>query len=104
MNGNRGLIRELLLLFLALIIFGYYGISVREVVQSPTSQDNISYVSTGATSVWDNYLKLPASYLWNIYVDDIWSAAIHNLEAMKNNQPTDLQQKAPQLPYPGFVP
>ncbi len=101
MKKNRGLIRLVILLFLALIILGYYGISIREVVQSPTSQDNISYVSTGATGVWDNYLKVPATYLWNIYVNDIWSAAIHNLEAMKNGEPTDVQKLAPVLPYPG---
>ncbi len=104
MNQNRGLIRLLILLFLALIILGYYGVSVRDVVQNPTSQDNISYISTGAVSVWDKYLKAHATYLWNIYVNDIWLPAIHNLEAMKNGQPTDVQKRAPKLPYPSYVP
>ena len=98
MNRKGGLIRLLILIFIALIVLGYYGVSVRNVVQSPTSQDNLSYVWTGATSVWDNYLQVPATYLWNIFVNVIWVPAIKNLEAIQNGQPTDLQYGAPALP------
>lgn len=100
MNKNGGLIRLLILIFIALIVLGYYGVSVRNVVQNPTSQDNISYVWTGAVSLWNNYLKVPATYLWNIFVNVIWVPAINNLEAIQNGQPTDLQYSAPALPIP----
>jgi hypothetical protein len=100
MNRKGGLIRLLILIFIALIVLGYYGVSVRNVVQNPTAQDNLSYVWTGATSVWDNYLKVPATYLWNIFVNVIWVPAIKNLEAIQNGQPMDLQYGAPALPIP----
>ena len=104
MKNNRGLIKLLILLLIALIVLGYYGISVRSAVENPTTQDNIGYVSTGAVSVWDKYLKGPATYLSGIFVNDIWNPAITNLEAIKNNQPTDLQKAAPLLPNPDGTP
>ena len=98
MKNNQGLIKLLILILIALIVLGYYGISVRQAVENPTSQDNISYVATGVEGFWDRYLQGPASYLWGIFVNDVWNPAISNLEAIKNNQPTDLQKNAPLLP------
>lgn len=100
MKFNRGLIRQIVVIVIALIVLGYFGISVRQAVQNPTTQDNISYVSTGVASLWDNYLKMPATYLLNIFVNVIWVPAIVNLEAIKNGQPMDLQNNAPALPSP----
>lgn len=100
MKTNRGLIKLLILILIALIVLGYYGISVRSAVQNPTTQDNISYVWNGVVYVWDTYLKGPATYLWNIFVNDIWNPAITNLEAIKNGQPSTLDSNAPVLPSP----
>ena len=83
MMWNRGGIRLIILIFIALIVLGYYGVSVRQVVQNPMSQDNLSHVWTGAVDVWQNYLQVPATYLWNIFVNVIWVPAIINLEAIK---------------------
>jgi len=76
----------LILIVIALIILGYYGFSVRQAVQNPTTQDNISYIWNGAVAVWNDYLKAPATYLWNIFVNDIWNPAISNLGTMKTGK------------------
>ena len=86
MKSNRGLIYMLILILIALIILGYYGFSVRQAVQNPTTQDNISYIWNGAVTVWNDYLKTPAIYLWNIFVNDIWNPAISNLGTMKTGK------------------
>ena len=86
MKSNRGLIKLLILILIALIVLGYYGISVRSAVQNPTTQDNISYIWTGTVAVWNDYLQTPATYLWNIFVNDIWNPAIVGLEGIKNGQ------------------
>lgn len=100
MKGNRGLIYFLILLLIALIILGYYGISVRQAVQNPTTQDNISYTWNGAVYVWDTYLKVPAAYLWNIFVNDIWTPALNNLVNIKNGQMPIPNTTGNQLPSP----
>jgi hypothetical protein len=86
MKSNRGLIYMLILVVIALIILGYYGFSVRQAVQNPTTQDNISYIWNGAVAIWNDYLKAPATYLWNIFVNNIWNPAISNLGTMKTGK------------------
>jgi hypothetical protein len=98
MTGNRGLIKLLILILIALIVLGYYGISVRNAVQNPTSQDNISYIWNGTVDIWNSYLKAPAGFLWNIFVNDIWDPAIANLENIKNGQMPIPNTNGNQLP------
>jgi hypothetical protein len=102
MKKNRGLIGLLILILIALIILGVYGISVRQAVQNPTAQDNVSYVWTGITNFWNDYLKAPATYLWNIFINDIWNPAITNLELIKNGQPMNVGSNPPALPTPQY--
>ena len=83
MKSNRGLIKLLILILIALIVLGYYGFSLRSAVQNPTTQDNVSYIWNGIMTVWNDYLKAPALFLWNIFVNDIWNPAINNLGTMK---------------------
>ena len=60
----------LLLGIILLLVLSYFKISVRSVVESPEAQDNISYVGGGTRNLWNDYLKQPATYLWNdIFVD-----------------------------------
>jgi len=83
MAKDRGLIKMLILILIALIVLGYYGVSVRQAVQNPTTQDNISYIWNGMVTIWNNYLSAPATYLWNIFFNYIWTPAINNLENAK---------------------
>jgi len=83
----------------------YYGISLRSLVNNPVTQDNIGYVATSSVSIWDQYLKQPASYLYNqVFISLIWNPAIDNLTKMKDGQPTNVQTNAPQLPTPNLAP
>jgi hypothetical protein len=100
MKSNRGLIQLLILLLIALIVLGYYGISVRSAVNNPTTQDNISYVWNGTVNIWDDYLQAPAGYLWNIFIDDIWTPALDNLINIKNGQMPIPNTNGNQLPSP----
>ena len=98
---NRGIVKLIILIVVSLLVLSYFGISLRTLVNSPTTQDNISYTSNGAVTVWDTYLKRPATYLWNqIFIDLIWDPAIENLKNMRNNQPTTIQNNAPTVPAP----
>ena len=100
MKRDRGLIKLLILILIALIVLGYYGISVRQAVENPTTQDNISYIWTGAVGIWNDYLKAPAEFLWNIFVNDIWTPAINNLVNIKNGQMPIQNTTGNQLPSP----
>ncbi len=98
-NNSKNGISILGVLFFGLIIIlvlSYFHISIRNVVESPTGQDNINYVQGSTRSVWDRYLKDPASYLWNeVWLKIFWRPFILNMERIRDGKPTELDNTAP---------
>ncbi|MFA5095172.1 MAG: hypothetical protein WC447_00710 [Candidatus Paceibacterota bacterium] len=95
-RGGISIIGILLFGFVVILVLSYFKISVRSVVESPTGQDNISYVGGGTRSLWNDYLKEPASYLWNdIFIDIFWKSFINNMERIRDGEPTDYEMNAP---------
>ncbi len=89
----------LLLGVLVIFVLSYFKISVRSVVESPTAKENVNYVTDSGKSIWDQYLKKPAAYIWNdIIVGLLWQSFVNNLERVKNGQPTSIESSAPALP------
>lgn len=90
------------ILFLGVIlilVLSYYKISVKSVVESPTAQENISYVGGGTRNLWNDYLKEPADYLWNeVFVNIFWKSFINNMERIRDGKPTDYESNAPAAP------
>ena len=97
-NREKGisLIGILVLAFILILVLSYFNISVKSVVESPTGQENINYVGGGTVSLWDRYLKGPASYIWNdIFVNIFWKSFVNNMERIRDGQPTDYELNAP---------
>jgi len=101
MNNKKAGISILGIIILAVIVIlvlGYFNISLRTVVNNPTSQDNISYVKGGTESFWDEYFAQPASYLWNdVWVKIFWQGFINNMERIRDGQPMVLDKAAKNL-------
>ena len=105
MPTNRGFIKWVIIIVVALLILSYYGFSLRDLANSPTTQDNFGYVATTTVSFWDKYLQQPATYLYeDVFINLIWTPAIDNLTMIKNSQPTNVQTNSPQLPNPVSMP
>jgi hypothetical protein len=68
-------------------------------------QDNWALIKDGTVHVWDNYLKKPATYLWNeIFLKLIWEPAVGNLTKIKNGEPDDIRSNAPVIQTPQPIP
>jgi len=90
-TGERGLIKWIILIVVALLILSYFGFNLRNLVNAPTTQDNFGYVASTTVTVWNSYLAKPAGYLWNdIFINLIWDPALQNLENMKEGKPTNI--------------
>lgn len=55
-NSNRGLVKAILLIVVALVILGYFGYNLRDIIASPTVRDNFSYVWDIVVNIW-NWVK-----------------------------------------------
>ena len=95
------LIGIIILGLILILVLSYFKISVKSVVESPTAQENITYVGGGTRNLWNDYLKAPASYLWNdIFINIFWKSFINNMERIRDGQPTDYELNAPTVNRP----
>lgn len=104
-SNERGFIRTIIIIVIALLILSYFGLNIRDIVNSPAGKDNFTYTQEVMIKVWNNYLKKPVTYLWNdIFLDLIWEPAIENLKKLRDGEPHDIQADAPTIPQPQMIP
>lgn len=97
-KGGISIIGVLLLGVILIIVLSYFKINLKAVVENPETQSNFSYVGGVSKSLWNDYLKKPATYLWNdVFLAIFWKSFISNMENIRDNEPTDLENLAPQL-------
>ncbi len=66
---NRGLIKLLLLIIVAIIVLGYFRIDLRSIIESEAVQTNLDYAWALVVKFWDQ-----------IVIDLIWE----NFKGLKN--------------------
>jgi len=95
---NRGFVRTIIIIVIALLILSYFGFNIRAIVNSPAGQENFTYAQEIMVNVWNNYLKGPATYLFNdIFLKLIWNPAIENLTKINQGQANDIMTSAPTI-------
>lgn len=67
-NSNRGFIKAIVIIVIALIILAYFGLNLRNIVDSETFQDNWDFVKESVVWLWVNILKTPVLFIWNIAI------------------------------------
>lgn len=78
---NKGLIRTIVIVVIALLVLSYFGFNLRELVDSPNTQENFDTAVSFIVDIWNNYLKKPVLYVWNdIFLKLIWNPAIEALQ------------------------
>lgn len=98
MATNTGIIRFLILIFIGIIVLGFFGISLKAVFQKQPVQENIIFVWQAIRYVWDNYLARPAEYLWNIFYNLLWRSFVENAERIRQGKPPLLLEGQPEMP------
>ena len=95
---QEGLIKLLILIILAVIVLGFFGISLKAIFQKETVKDNLMFVWDMASYVWSRYLTAPANYLWNIFYNLLWRSFVENAERIRGGKPPLLLETAPKMP------
>jgi hypothetical protein len=89
---NQGLVGLVIMLVVLILSVSYFGISIKNIAESPTSQSNFGYVKQVIVDIWTNYLAKPASYLYNdIWLNLCWRPFVDNLERIKSGRPTTIE-------------
>jgi hypothetical protein len=73
-SREGGLIKAILLIVIALIVLGFFGYNLRDIIASPAVQDNLAYAWGLVVKLWDMVLATPARWIWdNIIINLIWN-------------------------------
>ncbi len=70
---DRGLIKTIILIVIGLILLGTFGFRLREIMTSPVVLDNLNYAKEIVLDIWNNFLKVPVNFIWNIILNLIMS-------------------------------
>ncbi|MBI2046196.1 MAG: hypothetical protein HYT28_02155 [Parcubacteria group bacterium] len=90
---QKGFVKFILLLILFILILSYFNIDLRAIVESPQTQQNISYVkeltintwNAWLKPLWDNYLSKPILYFWqNIFIEVLWKSFLQGINALRD--------------------
>lgn len=61
-----------ILIVIALIVLGYFGFNVKEIIEGKNVQGNLQYVWNLAATVWNRFLIGPATFVWDKLVLDLF--------------------------------
>ena len=65
MKGDRGFIKLILLIVIALVVLGFFGYNLRDIINSPSVHDNLAYVWDLVVRFWNTFLAQPFAWLWD---------------------------------------
>ena len=77
-SQNGGLVKQVLIFLVILLVLAYFGLNLRNIVNSPTFQDNWAFIKSAAVWLWDNALKYPVTFAWNIVIRPLLNKALEN--------------------------
>jgi len=60
---KKGLIKTTIVIIIALIILGYFGFNITDIINGPTVQANLHAAWDFISMVWNNYLSVPVVYV-----------------------------------------
>jgi hypothetical protein len=70
MKTNKGFIKMIIVIIIAIAILAYYGINLKDIWNF-------------ILSIWNNFLLGPAEYLWNLWVQYIWTPFLGSLQSVQ---------------------
>jgi hypothetical protein len=97
MHTQRGVIKFIFIVIVIIIILGYLGFNLRDIMESEGVQNNLTYAWDLIVYAWDTWLKEPSIWFWNnIWIPYIWDPFVHVMGSIKDNTPAE-QFEAPQV-------
>jgi|SRR3989344_3976687 len=90
-----GFIQLIIILIIVLIVLGYFGFNIQQIIQSPSVSGNLNYVWGLAVNLWSNYLIVPVTFVWNkIIVGMFWNTFTNLIDKVQ----TSPSGNSPELP------
>lgn len=80
---QSGFIKIILIIVIALIVLGYFGLNIGDIIASPIVKQNLSWFWNFLTTTWSTYLSGPATWLWNHLIKILWDMFLQGVGNLK---------------------
>jgi hypothetical protein len=70
-NNQAGLIKNIILIIIAIAILSYLGINLKDVWQF-------------LVGVWENLLETPFKILWDLWIEHIWTPFLNSINSLNS--------------------
>lgn len=70
-NKQAGLIKNIILIIIAIAILSYLGINLKDIWEF-------------LVKVWDNLLETPFKILWDLWIDHIWTPFMNSINSLNS--------------------
>lgn len=85
MHTQQGLIKFIFIVIVIIVVLGYFGLNLREIMATPAVQNNLSYIWQVIVDAWNGWLKEPAGWFWdNVWVPYIWEPFVRVMDTVKD--------------------
>ena len=86
MHYKKGLVKTIIIIVIALIVLGYFGFNVTDIINGPTVQANLHAAWDFILKLWNNFLSVPFMFVWNkIVIGILWKLIQAGLAALNTN-------------------
>ena len=87
-QGQGGFIKLVIILIIVLIVLGYFGFNIQQIIQSPSVSNNLGYAWGLAVTVWNKVLVVPATFVWNkIVIGMFWNTLVSLIDKAQTVAP-----------------
>ncbi|MFH1232524.1 MAG: hypothetical protein V1651_01510 [Patescibacteria group bacterium] len=65
---KKGFIKTIIIIVIMLIVLGYFGFNIEDIVNEPLVQKNLHAFWNFILKIWSNYLSVPIMWFWNTFI------------------------------------
>lgn len=82
---SHGFIKLIILIVIGLVILGYFGLNIKDILASPVVKENLAYAWELAKTLWHNWLQAPAQWVFEHIIKFLWNLFLEGLGNLKSN-------------------
>lgn len=86
--NNGGFVKAIIIIVIVLIVLGYLGYNINDIIKHPIVQSNLNWAWNTTKTVWNKFLKAPATWVWNQSIGAL-------KKALKNNDVPNVLDTVP---------
>ncbi len=74
-----GFLQIILIIVIAVIALGYFGIKLTDILASPIVRENLEFLWNTAREIWNSFLSEPAHWIWEHIIRFLWELLLRGL-------------------------